>query len=214
MTALVWDKTGERVYHTGIDRGVLYLADGTAVPWNGLTSVEDTTADELSEFWLNGVKYLAYLTPGDFSANLKAFTYPDEFDSVMGILRYTPGLRVHDQSSKTFSLSYRTKIGDDIDGIDAGYLIHLIYNVLASSDSQESSTIGENPSPTEFSWVLTARPVREGINWRPTAHVSIDSRDLSDEILQDFEDLIYGTVSTNPSLPNLSDIPALLGYTP
>jgi hypothetical protein len=211
MTALVWDNPGERIYQTGVDRGVLFLQDGTVVPWNGLTSVEDTTSEDLSEFYLDGVKYLAYLSPGDFSANLKAFTYPDEFDSVNGILKDASGLRIHDQPAKTFSLSYRTMIGDDVSGIDAGYLIHLIYNVLANPDSHESPTISDSPSPTEFSWVLSARPVTGAGSWRPTAHVSVDSRDLTTEALQAFEDAIYGTDVTNPSLPAMSAIPALLG---
>ena len=210
MTALVWDNPGERIYQTGVDRGVLFLQDGTVVPWNGLTSVEDTTSEDLSEFYLDGVKYLAYLSPGDFSANLKAFTYPDEFDSVNGILKDASGLRVHDQPAKTFSLSYRTLIGDDLTGVDAGYLIHLIYNVLANPDSHESPTISDSPSPTEFSWVLSARPVTGAGSWRPTAHVSVDSRDLTPTALQAFEDAIYGSVSADPSLPAMSAIPALL----
>lgn len=210
MTALTWDNPGEHVYQTGVDRGVLFLQDGTVVPWNGLTSVEDTTAKETNDFYLDGVKYLEYVSPGDFSANLKAFTYPDEFDSVNGILKDASGLRVHDQPPKTFSLSYRTLIGDDVDGIDAGYLIHLIYNVIANPDSHESPTINDSPQATEFSWVLSARPVRGAGSWRPTAHVSVDSRDLSSSHLQAFENYIYGTAETNPALPAMSAIPPIL----
>jgi hypothetical protein len=169
--------------------------------------LEDTTQKDANEFFLDGIKYLEYLTPGDFSANLKAFTYPDEFDSVNGILRYAPGIRIHDQPVKTFSLSYRTKIGDDLSGIDAGYLIHLLYNLIANSDSHESSTINESITPTEFSWVLSARPVRDdSFNWRPTAHISIDSRDFSEEVLQALEDVIYGSEDSSPTLPTISEI--------
>jgi hypothetical protein len=212
MTILVWDQAGERIYQTGVDRGVLFLPDGTVVPWNGLTSVEDNTSKETNAIYLDGFKYLEYISPGDFSAILKAFTYPEEFDSVNGILRFTPGLRVHDQPPKNFSLSYRTKIGDDISGIDAGYLIHLIYNVLANPDSQESATISDSPTPSEFSWALSARPIRESVSWRPTAHVSINSRDISSELLQTFEDVIYGTTEVDPRLPAISEVPTLLGY--
>lgn len=211
MTALVWDNPGERVYQTGVDRGVLFLQDGTAVPWNGLTSIEDNTSKEVFDYYLDGVKYLEYSSPGDFSATLKAFTYPVEFDSVNGILRSPPGLRIHDQPAKTFSLSYRTQIGDDLEGLDAGYLIHLIYNVIANPDAQELATLNESPTPTEFSWVLSARPVTGAGNWRPTAHVSIDSRDVTAELLQAFEDTLYGSVSADPSLPAMSDLPTLLG---
>lgn len=221
MTALTWDNPGERVYQTGVDRGVLFLQDGsgTVVPWNGLTSVEDTTSKDTNEFYIDGRKYLVYLSAGDFSANLKAFTYPDEFEVVNGINKYTPGLRIHDQPVQPFSLSYRTKIGNDLDGVDAGYLIHLIYNVFANPDSHESSTISDSPAPTEFSWVLSARPVYEpdpdsgnGVYWRPTSHISVDSRDAPLDMLQAFEDTIYGTVDTDPSLPLLPNVPALLGY--
>lgn len=210
MTALTWDNPGEHVYQTGVDRGVLFLQDGTVVPWNGLTGVEDTTAKETNDFYLDGVKYLEYVSPGDFSANLKAFTYPDEFDDVNGIFKDSSGLRIYDQSPKMFSLSYRTLIGDDVDGIDAGYLIHLIYNVIANPDSHESPTISDSPQPTEFSWVLSARPVRGAGNWRPTAHVSVDSRDLTSGHLQAFEETIYGTTESDPSLPAMSDIATIL----
>lgn len=212
MTALVWDKTGERTYQTGIDRGVLFLPDGTVVPWNGLTSVEDNTSKETQAVYLDGLKYLEYLTPGDFSATLKAFTYPDEFDSVNGILNFTPGLRVHDQPARSFSLSYRTRLGDDLAGVDAGYLIHLIYNVLANPDSQESATISDSPSPSEFSWALSGRPSSDSVSWRPTAHISINSKELTTELLQSFEDVIYGTDTVNPRLPAISEVPTLLGF--
>lgn len=211
MTALVWDQAGEHVYQTGVDRGVLFLQDGTVVAWNGLTSVEDTTSKDVQPFYLDGVKFLEYVSPGDFSANLKAFTYPDEFDAVNGILRAAPGFRVHDQPQRSFSLSYRTQIGNDIDGTDAGYLIHLIYNVLANEDSHESATISDNPSPSEFSWVLSARPNRDSNSWRPTSHISIDSRDVSSGTLQSFEDIIYGTDAVNPRLPTITEVATLLG---
>jgi len=212
MTALVWDQSGERVYQTGVDRGVLYLPDGIAVPWNGLTSIEDTTSKENNDIFLDGVKVLEYVIPGDFSANLKAFTYPVEFDNINGIQRSTdvPGLRVHDQPPKLFSLSYRTKIGNDLAGIDAGYLIHLLYNVIANSDAHESPTINESTSPTEFSWVLSARPVTGSFNWRPTAHVSVDSRDVDPTYLQAFEDILYGTTEVEPRFPALSEVSDIL----
>lgn len=207
MTALVWDKPGEKIYQTGVDHGVLYLQDGTSVVWNGLKSVEDTTSGETKSYYLDGVKYLEYISPGDFSGKLTAFTYPDEFDEVNGIFgpSAAPGLYIHDQPPKSFGLSYRTKIGDDLVGTEAGYRIHLLYNVLANPDSQEYSTLGESGSdPSEFSWTLSAKPMRDAGSWRPTAHVSIDSREVTPSLLELFEELIYGTVSTNPYLPTLN----------
>ena len=108
MATLVWDKVGERVYQTGVDHGVLYLHDGTVAVWNGLTNVEESSDSELKSFYLDGVKYLENLIPGDFVGKLTAFTYPDEFDSVNGIGRSSPGLSYHNQPSKSFNLSYRT----------------------------------------------------------------------------------------------------------
>ena len=209
MTALTWDAPGERVYQTGVDRGVLFLQDGRVVVWNGLTSVEDTTSKEINQVFLDGFKYLEYVNPGDFSANLKAFTYPDEFDEVNGIKKPVTGFRVYDQPPKSFNLSYRTKIGNDIDGIDAGYLIHILYNVIANPDSHEYATISDSPDPGEFSWVLSARPVYR-TDWRSTAHFSIDSREVSSDVLESFEEVIYGSVGEDPSLPTIDDIMTLL----
>lgn len=207
MTALVWDKSGERVFETGVDRGVLYLKDNRVVVWNGLTSVEDNTAEDTNPYYLDGAKYLEYISPGDFSANLKAYTYPVEFDDVNGILKPVAGLRVHDQPPKSFNLSYRTKVGDDLDGIDAGYIIHILYNIIANPDSKAYETISDQTNPIEFSWNLSATPVRSG-NWRPTAHFSIDSREISTELLQSFEDILYGTSEVDPSLPTIDEIVA------
>lgn len=209
MTALVWDKSGEKIYQTGLDRGVLFLQNGTVAVWNGLISVEETTPRETKAYYLDGVKYLEYDSPGDFSAKLTAFTYPDEFDEVNGILQPAPapGLHIHDQPLKSFNLSYRTKIGDDLIGTEAGYLLHIIFNVLANPDSHEYSTLSLSESaPTEFSWTLSAKPVRGAGLWRPTAHISIDSREVSPGLLQFFEEMIYGTNTTNPSLPTLNYI--------
>jgi hypothetical protein len=209
MTALNWDAPGERIYQTGVDRGVLFLQDGRVVVWNGLTSVEDTTTKEYNEVFLDGLKYLEYLIPGDFSANLKAFTYPDEFDEVNGVIKPASGFRVYDQPSKSFTLSYRTKVGDDLVGTDAGYIIHIIYNVLANPDSHEYATIGESGEAGEFSWVLNARPISHP-DWRPTAHFSIDSRDISSGILGEIEDILYGTDEVDPSVPDVDDILSLI----
>src|SRR5438045_3434548 len=126
MTALAWDKVGERVFQTGVDRGVLYLNDDTSVPWNGLTGVDENHSVEIKSSYLNGLKYLQYAVLSDFSGSLKALTYPDEFDSVMGIVEIQPGLSYYDQPHESFSLSYRTRIGDDVLGTDLGYKLHIL----------------------------------------------------------------------------------------
>ena len=144
MATLVWDQIGERIYQTGVDRGVLYLHDGTVVPWNGLTSMDESSNSELKSFFLDGVKYLENLSPGDFLGKLKAFTYPDEFDQVNGIAPVAPGLLYYEQPPKSFNLSYRTRVGNDIEGTEYGYKIHILYNVIANPDSVSRNTIQDS----------------------------------------------------------------------
>lgn len=209
MTAIVWDAAGSKFYQTGIDRGVLYLQGGNGVPWNGITAVEDDTAQTLKSFWLDGVKYLDNLLPGDFSGKLKAFTYPDEFEQVSGIVSPSDGLLFYDQPSKSFNLSYRTMVGNDLDGIDHGYKIHLLYNLVANPDNSTYPTLtGTTATPIEFSWVLSgtppANPSSKG--YRPTVHISIDSEDTSQEVLQAIEDILWGTADTSPHFPSISEI--------
>ena len=211
MTALVWDKVGERVYQTGVDRGVLYLHDGTAVAWNGLTSVEETSNLELKVFYQDGVKFLENLLAGDFTGKLKAFTYPDEFDAVNGLAEVIPGLFYHDQPPGSFNLSYRTRIGNDLDGVDHGYKIHILYNIKASPDGSSFQTLQDSIQPVEFSWTLTGTPPKIG-KYRPTSHVSIDSRKTDPNILQALEDKLYGTNVAGPSIPSMAEIAEYFGY--
>jgi hypothetical protein len=212
MATLVWDKVGERTYQTGVDRGVLYLHDGRAVAWNGLTSIEDTDNTTLTSYYLDGVKYLDNLAPGDFTGKLKAFTYPDEFDELNGVANVSPGLAYYDQPSKSFDLSYRTRVGNDLDGIDHGYKIHLLYNLIANPDTYVfTSLTGTTNTPIEFSWVLTGTPPKID-KFRPTIHISIDSEDTPADLLQSLEDILYGTADSAPHLPTIDEIAAIFGY--
>jgi hypothetical protein len=212
MTRLVWDEIGERIYQTGVDRGVLYLQDGNAVVWNGLIAVDESPNVERKTFYLDGVKFLENLSPADFEGKLKAFTYPDEFDSVNGIANVAPGLSYHEQPPKSFNLSYRTLVGNDIEGTELGYKIHILYNVTAKPDSFSFGTAEEQGiQPIEFSWALSGTPVKApGV--RPTVHISIDSRTTPLEILQIIESKLYGTSSTSPSLPPITEIGEYFGY--
>src|SRR4051794_35793639 len=114
MRALEWDKVGERFFETGVDRGVLYPPAGDAVTWNGLTGITENTTGEVKSFWLDGVKYLDHFVPGAYSAKLEAFTYPDILDELTGTKAYAPGVFLHDQRARGFSLSYRTGVGNDL----------------------------------------------------------------------------------------------------
>jgi hypothetical protein len=210
MTALVWDQTGERFYQTGIDHGVLYLHDGTVAVWNGLTGVEETTNSESKSFYLDGVKYLETVVPGDFSAKLRAFTYPDEFDSVNGIADVAPGLSYYDQPAKSFNLSYRTKVGNDLDS-ELAYKIHLLYNVIANPDGYSFATLKDSGAePIEFSWALSGTPQRIS-KFRPTAHVSIDSKKTPASTLRIIENMLYGTHIVEPSLPSIQELSEYFG---
>lgn len=212
MGSLVWDQIGERIYQTGIDRGVLYLQDGTAVVWNGLTDVEESSDSELKSFHLDGVKYLENLIPGDYEGKLTAFTYPDEFDSVNGIGSVAPGLAYYNQPSKSFNLSYRTMIGNDIEGTDFGYKIHILYNLIASPDNYSFNTLKDSGAePIEFSWSLSGIPPQIE-NFRPTVHISIDSTKTPPYLLEILENILYGTDTSEPTLPTIQEIAEYFGY--
>jgi hypothetical protein len=212
MAVLTWDKVGDRIYQTGIDRGVLYLQDGTVAVWNGLIGVEESPNVELKSFYLEGIKYLESLTPNDFQAKLTAFTYPDEFDTVNGIAHISPGLSYHDQLSTSFNLSYRTRVGNDIEGLDLGYKIHILYNVIATPDSYAYGSMQDSSiEPITFGWALTGVPQKIK-KYRPTVHISIDSRETPPEVLRLLENKLYGTEDAPPSLPIITEVASYFGY--
>ena len=211
MTALTWDNIGERIYQTGVDRGVLYLRDGSAVAWNGITAVEEGSTVEIKSFYLEGVKYLETQIPGDFSGKLRAITYPSEFDRVQGIVEVEEGLSLYEQPAQHFNLSYRTRIGNDIVGTDLGYKIHFLYNVLAKAETSVFDSLSDQVQPTEFVWSLTGTPERVP-RARPSCHATVDSRTTDPAILELIENQIYGTDSTVPSMPSLADLAEYFGY--
>jgi hypothetical protein len=209
MTALVWDQPGDHRYEAGIDRGVLYSPGGSAVPWNGLVSVSEGRSRELKSYYLDGVKYLDYSVPGAYSAKVQAFTYPEILDELIGNHELHLGLTVHDQRASCFNLSYRTKIGNDTDGENHGYNIHLIYNVLASQSDPTFNTIGESFSSATFEWTLVAVP-NSPSGFRPSSHFSADSTRLPSDKLANLENYIYGTSSSDPAMPDLATLVSLV----
>lgn len=211
MTALTWDQVGERIFETGIDRGVLYLKDGTAVSWNGLTGLDDDTSVELKPSYLEGVKYLDSVVPGDFSAKLRAITFPNEFNRVNGSRLVAPGLRYYEQIPKSFNLSYRTLKGNDLEGNDLGYKVHLLYNVMAVPDTRSYQTISDKPSPVEFAWTLSGVPPRIP-GFRPPVHVSFDSTEAPPLALEAIEDALYGNEISDPHFPSLDEINDIFQY--
>lgn len=207
MTRLAWGNVGERVYEAGVDRGVLYVAGSDGVSWNGLVSITETpTGGDSQPFYLDGVKYLNSLSMSEFEATLQAFTYPDEFAQCDGTQSIGPGFLATNQRQKPFNLVYRSKVGNDVDGVDHAYKIHILYDVLASPTDHPNNTLsGDNHDPINFSWKLTAKPsIVEGFT--PTAHFILDSREVPDSILQDIENLLYGTDVSVPRLPSISEL--------
>jgi hypothetical protein len=209
MPSLVWDKTGDKIYETGLDKGVLYLPDGTAVPWNGLTSVIESFDKETSPVYYDGMKINDLVSLGDFSATMKALTYPEEFSELEGLGKKRAGLFLADQIPKVFCLSYRTLIGNDIVGDTAGYKIHILYNVTAIPNDKEYATLSGDPTLAEFEWHLTAVP-EEIPGFRPTAHIIINSRDVDSYLLQGLEEMLYGSTTAEAGLVSMEDLIAFI----
>ena len=204
MAALEWDKTGERFFEKGVDRGVLYPRDGMAVPWNGLTNISENATGEVKSYWLDGVKYLDHHVPGSYSGKLEAFTYPDELEDLVGTQQFAPGVFLHDQKAKVFHLSYRTGVGNDIDA-EIGYKLHVVYNVMALPSGASMSTVGDKVDPAVMSWDLTGTPPQM-FGARPTAHISLHSVTMDPEQLAVVEGLLYGTAESDPSLPSMVEL--------
>lgn len=197
MAKLEWDKTGERLYETGTDRGVLYVASNgtypTGVAWNGLTGVdENPSGAEANAQYADNIKYLELRSAEDFGATVTAYTYPDEFEQCDGSAEPTTGMYIGQQARKTFGMSYRTKIGNDTDGDEHGYYIHLIYGATASPSQRSYKTINDSPEPIEFSWEVTTTPVNIA-GYKPVAHVRINSTKADAEKLAVLESVLYGS---------------------
>lgn len=211
MARIVWDNTGEKIYETGCDRGVLYVSDGEGgykkgVAWNGLTSVtENPTGAESTALYADNIKYLNMLSSEDFGATIEAYTYPDEFMECDGSASVTPGVVIGQQNRTTFAMCYRTLKGNDVAGTSLGYKIHIIFNATASPSSKAYSTVNESPEAMTFSWEVSTTPVPvEG--FKPTASLVIDSTKVNKEKLTQLEEKLYGGTSTEPALPSIAEI--------
>lgn len=201
-----WNKQGQRYFEDGIDRGVLYTLDGRGVPWNGLTAVEEkVNGGDPGSYYIDGVKYLNVPGPEEYSATLKAFTYPREFEVHDGSLDNGLGLQFENQPRHPFGLCYRTLIGNDVDGIKHAYKLHLIYNVLASPTDKSYKTIGDNVDPMDFSWALNVTP-EPMLGMRPTAHLVVDSRRTDPFLLRELEEILYGTKDKPARLPTGAEL--------
>ena len=207
MAKLTWDETGKRLYETGVDHGVLYIPDTSGVytdgvAWNGLTTVtESPSGAEANAQYADNIKYLNLFSAEEFGATIEAFTYPDQFAQFDGLATPSPGVTIGQQARKSFGLSYRTKLGNDVVGDTYGYKLHMIYGAQASPSEKAYNTINDSPEAITFSWEVTTNPVAVGGNLKPTALITIDSTKVNATNLTSLEDALYGTAGTSPRLP-------------
>ena len=215
MARLVWDQTGQKTYETGVKQGVLYpQGEGGAYPkgyaWNGLTGVtESPSGAESNPLYADDIKYLNLISAEEFGATIEAYTYPDEFAECDGSAEIAPGVTIGQQARKTFGMAYKTTFGNDVDGNEHGYKLHLIYGALATPSEKAYATINDSPEAITFSWEVTTTPVAvEG--FKPTASLTIDSTKVDKEKLTALEDILYGKDSVEARLPLPNEVAELM----
>ena len=223
MSKLVWDETGKRFYETGVDHVVLYPMNNNGaynggVAWNGVTAItESPSGAEATPLYADNIKYLNLLSAEDFGATLESYTYPDEWAACDGSAEIATGVVIGQQPRKAFGLCHRTKIGNDIDGQDHGYKLHLIYNAMATPAERGYQTINNDPEAITFSWTITTNPV-DVSGHKPTASLIIDSTKVDAAKLASLEEILYGknptssggTDGAEPRLPLPDEIINLL----
>lgn len=223
MSKLVWDKTGERLFETGVSKGVLYPIQTGGLytkgyAWNGLSAVtESPSGAEATPIYADNIKYLNLLSTEEFAATIEAYTYPDEFAECDGSASLANGVTIGQQARKMFGLCYRTEIGNDVDGNDHGYKLHLIYGAMAAPSEKAYATINDSPEAISFSWEVSTTPVNVR-GFKPTASITIDSTKADPAKLAALEEILYGKDPTSepsadgvdPRLPLPDEIATLM----
>lgn len=222
MAKLVWDKSSERLYETGVKNGVLYVqgTGGTypkGVAWNGLTAVtESPSGAEPTPLYADDIKYLNLLSTEEFGATIEAYTYPDEFAECDGSKSLATGVYIGQQARKTFGMCYKTTLGNDTEGNDHGYKLHIIYGALAAPSEKAYETINDSPEAITFSWEISTTPV-DVKGSKPTATIVIDSTKANPEKLAALEVILFGAdapngegTGTDPRLPLPDEIATLM----
>ena len=215
MSKLVWDEAGDRLYETGVKQGVLYpQVEGTypkGVAWNGLTAVtESPSGAEANPLYADDIKYLNLMSAEEFGATIEAYMYPDEFAECDGSASIAKGVNIGQQKRKTFGLCYKTVLGNDVDGNDYGYKLHIIYGALAAPSEKGYATINDSPEAITFSWEISTTPVNVA-GFKPTATIVIDSTKVEPSKLTALEDILYGSESVEARLPLPDEIATLMG---
>lgn len=217
MAKLVWDKTGDRLYETGVKNGVLYIPTAgvysKGVAWNGLTAVtESPSGAEATALYADDTKYLSLMSTEEFGATIEAYTYPDEFAACDGSAELAGGVMIGQQKRSTFGLCYKTTIGNDTDGNDHGYKLHIIYGAMAAPSEKAYASINDSPEAITFSWEITTTPVNV-TGAKPTASLVIDSTKADPSKLAALEDILYGKdgePASEPRLPLPDEIKSLM----
>lgn len=215
MSKLVWDATGERLYETGVSKGVIYpQATGGTYPkgaaWNGLTAVtESPSGAEPTPLYADNIKYLTLMSAEEFGFTIEAYTYPDEFAECNGEGELATGVKIGQQKRKSFGLSYQTLLGNDVDGDAHGYKLHLVYGALAAPSEMERATVNDSPEATTMSWECSTTPVSVA-GFRPTSHIVIDSTAVNKDKLNALEAMLYGSESEEAKLPLPDEVAELM----
>ena len=215
MAKLVWDKTGEKIYELGVDRGVLYPQDTTGaypkgVVWNGLTAVNESPGGaEANDMYADNIKYGSIRSAETYGGTIEAYTYPDEFAVCDGSVEVYDGVTIGQQKRTPFGFSYRTMIGNDTSSEENdGYKLHLVYNATASPSSKDYATINDSPEAITFSWEFDTTPIPV-TGHKPTATLVIDSTKVEPAKLLELEKLLYGSESTEAKLPLPDEVIAI-----
>lgn len=213
---LEWDKVGERTYEAGTSKGVLYPTketDGSfsgGVAWNGLTAVnESPSGAEPSPLWADDIKYANMMSTEEFAGSIEAYTYPEEFGACIGEKEIAPGVVIGQQKRTEFGFCYRTLIGNDTEGLEHGYKLHLVYNALAGVAERGYATVNDSPEAITFSWEFSTTPVAVSGS-KPTACLTIDSTKADATKLAALEAILYGDTNTEPRLPLPDEVAELL----
>ena len=214
MPKLEWDKSGEKLYETGVKNCALYVFRNNAydkgIAWNGITGItESPSGAEASPLYADDIKYLNLISNEDFGATLEAYTYPKEFEECDGTAEISKGVSIGQQNRKTFGLAYKTTLGNDVDGNSYGYKIHIIYGCLAAPSEKAYASINDSPEAITFSWELSTTPV-EVKGFKPTSTITIDSTKIDAEKLKKLEDKLYGSETGEATLLLPNEIMALL----
>ena len=215
---LTWDKTGDRLYETGVDHGVLYVPTAgeytAGCAWNGLTAItEAPSGAEASPIYADNIKYLSLTSAEEFGGTIEAYTYPEEFGQCDGTAEPVAGVLIGQQARKSFGLCYRTLLGNDTEGQDHGFKLHLVYGAQAAPSEKAYSTVNDSPEATTFSWEFTTSPVNV-TGRKPTSILTIDSTKVDAEGLADLLKILYGTAAVPARMPLPDEIITLLTPTP